>query len=108
MTQQNNLYEKDAQYIWHAMRHYSPDKTMIFENGEGSWVTDENGDAMAGLWCVNVGYGREALAKAAYDQMTALSYTPMTNSHTPAIRLGEKLNEWLGDDYVFYFSNSGS
>lgn len=112
MTTQNNLYEKDAQYIWHAMRHYSPDKTMIFTDGEGSWVTNENGDtyldAMAGLWCVNVGYGREELAKAAYDQMTALSYTPMTNSHIPAIRLGEKLNEWLGDDYVFYFSNSGS
>lgn len=112
MTTQNNLYEKDAQYIWHAMRHYSPDKTMIFTDGEGSWVTNENGDtyldAMAGLWCVNVGYGREELAKAAYDQMTALSYTPMTNSHIPAIRLGEKLNEWLDDDYVFYFSNSGS
>lgn len=112
MTIQNNLSEKDAQYIWHPMRHYSPEKTMIFTDGNGSWVTDENGDtyldAMAGLWCVNVGYGREELAKAAYDQMTALSYTPMTNSHIPAIRLGEKLNEWLGDDYVFYFSNSGS
>lgn len=112
MTTQHDLYEKDARYVWHPMRHYSPDKTMIFTEGNGAWVTDANGDtfldAMAGLWCVNAGYGREELAKAAYDQMTALPYIPMTNSHIPAIQLGEKLNEWLEDDYVFYFSNSGS
>src|SRR5690606_5048419 len=65
-------------------------------------------DAMAGLWCVNVGYGREELAKAAYDQLKELPYFPMTHSHIPAIELGEKLNEWLGDDYVIFFSNSGS
>src|SRR5690625_6972947 len=32
----------------------------------------------------------------------------MTQSHIPAIELGEKLNEWLDDEYVIFFSNSGS
>ena len=112
MVKQSDLLKKDKKYIWHSMRHYAPEKTTVFTNGDGAWVTDDKGtqylDAMAGLWCVNVGYGREELAKAAYDQMAALSYTPMTNSHIPAIELGEKLSEWLEDDYVFYFSNSGS
>ena len=46
---------------------------MIVESGEGAWITDHNGnrylDGMSGLWCVNVGYGREELAQAAYEQM---------------------------------------
>ena len=28
--------------------------------------------------------------------------------HEPAVELGEKLNEWLGDEYVVFYSNSGS
>ena len=63
---------------------------------------------MSGLWAVNVGYGREELAKAAYDQMKKIAYVPMTQSHEPAIKLAEKLNEMLGDDYQIIYSNSGS
>ncbi|GAA3312838.1 hypothetical protein GCM10020331_001520 [Ectobacillus funiculus] len=38
-----------------------------------------------------------------------MPYFPLTQSHIPAIKLAEKkLNEWLGDDYVIFFSNSGS
>ena len=40
---------------------------------------------MSGLWAVNVGYGREEIAKAAYEQMKKLPYVPMTQSHKPAI-----------------------
>ena len=61
---------KDKEYVWHSMKPYNPDATMIAEKAEGSWITDHNGkkflDAMAGLWCVNVGYGRTELAEAAY------------------------------------------
>lgn len=59
---------KDEQFVWHAMSPYNPQNTMIIEKSEGVWVTDIDGnrylDAMAGLWCVNVGYGREEIAKA--------------------------------------------
>jgi len=35
-------------------------------------------DAMAGLWCVNVGYGRKTIADAVYVQMQKLPYSPLT------------------------------
>jgi len=112
-TKSNELLGKDEKYIWHAMRRYNPGaSSMVVTEADGAWIKDINGneylDGMSGLWCVNVGYGREELAQAAYDQMKALPYYPMTQSHVPAIELGEKLNEWLDDDYVIFFSNSGS
>ncbi|MGP3608655.1 MULTISPECIES: aspartate aminotransferase family protein [unclassified Anoxybacillus] len=110
--QSQHLLEKDGRYIWHAMKPYNPKSTLIVEEAKGCWVTDHTGkkylDAMAGLWCVNVGYGREELAEAAYEQLKKLAYFPLTQSHAPAVELGEKLNELLGDEYVIFFSNSGS
>ena len=105
--------EKDQRYVWHAMSGYTSDVSpMVVEKGEGAWITDIEGnrylDGMSGLWCVNVGYGREELAKAAYDQLKEMSFYPLTKSHLPAIELGEKLNEWLDDEYAFFYSNSGS
>ncbi len=105
--------QKDRQYLWHNITPYSETAPpMIVESGQGAWITDLNGnrylDGMSGLWCVNVGYGRKELAEAAYEQMVQLPYFPLTQSHLPAIRLAEKLNEWLGDEYVIFFSNSGS
>ncbi|WP_332630831.1 aspartate aminotransferase family protein [Halalkalibacter flavus] len=104
--------QKDEAYVWHAMKPYNPTNTLIAKEAKGVWVTDEEGkrflDAMSGLWCVNVGYGREELAEAAYEQMKQLSYFPLTHSHGPAIQLAEKLNELLGGEYVIFYSNSGS
>ena len=107
-----DLLTKDQKYVWHSMKPYSPNATMIVEKAKGSWVSDEKGnkflDGMAGLWCVNVGYGRTELAEAAYEQLKKLAYFPLTQSHSPAIKLAEKLNEMLGEEYVIFFSNSGS
>lgn len=111
-TKEMDLLTKDKDYIWHSMKPYSPDSTMIAEKASGAWVTDHKGkrflDAMAGLWCVNVGYGRTELAEAAYHQLKEMAYFPLTQSHAPAIQLAEKLNELLEDEYVIFFSNSGS
>ncbi len=111
-TAHENLAGKDEKYVWHAMRPFDPNSTMVIEKAKGAWLTDYEGirylDAMAGLWCVNIGYGREELAEAAYEQLKALSYYPLTQTHEPAIKLAEKLNEMLGGGYVIFFSNSGS
>ncbi|TKD71413.1 aspartate aminotransferase family protein [Pseudalkalibacillus hwajinpoensis] len=111
-TAHENLAGKDEKYVWHAMRPFDPKSTMVIEKAKGAWLTDHNGnkflDAMAGLWCVNVGYGRKELAEAAYEQLKTLSYYPLTHTHAPAIKLAEKLNEMLGGGYVIFFSNSGS
>jgi len=108
----DKLSKKDEKYVWHAMRSYDPEATMIAEEANGAWITDVNGnkllDALAGLWCVNTGYGRTELAEVAYEQMKKMAYFPMSQSHIPAIELAEKINEWLGDEYVVFFSNSGS
>jgi adenosylmethionine-8-amino-7-oxononanoate aminotransferase len=112
LGQNQDLLSKDEKYVWHSMKPYNPQSTMVVTKAEGSWVTDHEGkrllDAMAGLWCVNTGYGRQELAEAAYEQLKQVAYFPMTQSHAPAIQLAEKLNELLGGDYVFFFSNSGS
>jgi adenosylmethionine-8-amino-7-oxononanoate aminotransferase len=113
LKEAQRLLEKDRRYVWHAMAGYSPDaSTMIVEKGDGAWITDVDGnrylDGMSGLWCVNVGYGREELARAAYEQLQRMPFYPLTKSHLPAIELGEKLNEWLEGDRVFFYSNSGS
>src|SRR5690625_6254984 len=104
---------KSEKKIWHEMiRHHPGASSMIVTKANGAWTKESHGyeylDGMSGLWCVNVGYGREELAEAAYDQMKVLPYYPMTQSHIPAVELGEKLNEWLDGEYVIFFSNSGS
>jgi adenosylmethionine-8-amino-7-oxononanoate aminotransferase len=108
-----SLEERNRQHVWpHISPYRKNSPPMIVEKGEGAWITDSNGnrylDGMSGLWCVNVGYGREELAKVAYDQLLQMAYTPMTQSHVPAIELAEKLNDMLDDDYMIFYSNSGS
>ncbi|RKD76120.1 adenosylmethionine-8-amino-7-oxononanoate aminotransferase [Sinobaca qinghaiensis] len=105
-------YEKDEELVWHAMRPGSKKRSFIASKAEGAWLEDIDGnrylDAMAGLWCVNAGYGRKEIAESVYEQLLEMPFYPLTQSHKPAIQLAEKLNEWLGGDYVIFFSNSGS
>ncbi|MDH3379835.1 MAG: aminotransferase class III-fold pyridoxal phosphate-dependent enzyme, partial [Gammaproteobacteria bacterium] len=52
--------------------------SRIITRADGVYLWDSDGnrilDGMAGLWCVNVGYGRQELADAAYRQMLELPY----------------------------------
>jgi taurine-pyruvate aminotransferase len=113
IEQTQEWLEKDRRYIWHGMAGYNPNASpMVVAEAEGAWITDIDGnrylDGMAGMWSVNAGYGREELARAAYEQLKTMSYYPITQSHLPAIELGEKLNEWLDGEYVIRYANSGS
>lgn len=105
------LQEKDRKYVWHHMSAHN-ENPMIIASGEGSWVTDIDGnrylDGMSGLWCVNVGHGRREIAEAAADQMMKIAYATLVQSHIPAIELAAKLNEWLEGEYRIFYSNSGS
>ena len=73
--------------------------TRIITRAEGSHLFDSEGnrllDAFAGLWCVNVGYGRQELAEAAYDQMLELPYynTFFKTSTPPAVELSKVLSD---------------
>jgi putrescine aminotransferase len=89
--------------------------SRIITRAEGCWIHDGDGarllDAMAGLWCVQVGYGREELASAAYEQMLELPYynTFFKTAAPPTITLAAKVSELLGGalSHVF-FNSSGS
>ena len=79
MTKQDTetWIEKDKKQLhptYHPKSHANP---LVIERGEGVWLYTTDGqkilDAMAGLWNVNAGYGREELAKTAYDQMKELA-----------------------------------
>ena len=87
----------------------------IMKSAKGVWLTDTEGhriiDGMAGLWCVNIGYGRTELATAAARQIEELSYynTFFQTSHIPAIALAAKLAELApGDLNHVFFAGSGS
>jgi len=89
--------------------------SRIITRAQGSTLYDGDGnallDGMAGLWCVQVGYGREELAKAAYEQMLELPYynTFFKTAAPPTVMLATKIAELLGGNlqHVF-FNNSGS
>jgi len=91
----------------------------VITKAQGVYVWDSEGksmlDAMSGLWCVNVGYGRKELAEAAYQQMMTLPYynSFFQTTNVPAVQLAAtraSLAPDVGDrsfKHVFY-SSSGS
>lgn len=103
-------------HLWHPLLQHSllehQDPTL-FERAQGAYVIDSTGreylDAMSGLFCVNIGYGRKEVADAVYRQMRQLPYYPLTQLHEPAARLAEMVTALLppGLERVF-FTNSGS
>jgi len=87
----------------------------VITRATGVTLTDSEGeeilDAMAGLWCVNIGYGRDELAEVAYRQMKELPYynTFFMSTHVPAIALADKLAELApGDLNHVFFASGGS
>ena len=89
--------------------------TRVLVRGEGCHVWDAEGhkllDAFAGLWCVNIGYGRKELGEAAMRQMQQLAYynTFFHSTTEPTVRLAAKLAELCpGDLNHAFFTNSGS
>ncbi len=87
----------------------------IIERAEGVYLWDSDGhqmlDGMAGLWCVNVGYGRKDLAEVARKQIEKLPYynSFFQTAHPPVIDLSKLLSEITQDHLTHVFlTNSGS
>ncbi|HHH9713154.1 TPA: putrescine--pyruvate aminotransferase [Pseudomonas aeruginosa] len=87
----------------------------IITKAEGVYIWDSEGnkilDAMAGLWCVNVGYGREELVQAATRQMRELPFYNLffQTAHPPVVELAKAIADVApeGMNHVF-FTGSGS
>jgi putrescine aminotransferase len=89
--------------------------SRIIVRAEGSTIYDGDGnailDGMAGLWCVDVGYGRAELAEVAREQMLELPFynTFFRTATPPPIELATKLAGLLGGDLQhIFFNSSGS
>src|SRR5262245_33620745 len=69
--------------------------THVIASGEGCHLTDAAGrrllDGLAGLWCVNVGYGRSEITDAVHEQMRKLPYycSFFNTTNEPAILLSQ-------------------
>ncbi|UUM22062.1 aminotransferase [Mycoavidus sp. SF9855] len=82
------------------------DKSYIFDN-----VGNKILDALSGLWCVNIGYGRKELAEAARFQMTELPYCNnfFKTTNSPSEKLSEELVKIsAGNLNNVFFGTSGS
>lgn len=91
----------------------APPKLMVA--GDGIHVRDDNGktylDAMSGLWCVNVGYGRDEIVDAAAQQARRLPYyhTFAGMANEPVARLADRLVSLApGNMSRVFFGSSGS
>ena len=106
----------DKAYLWH---HLKPHK--VFEQGEQMIVVEGNGlivkdirgreylDATSGgVWGVVVGYGRESIARAVYEQLKTMPYYAGTTGNIPSIEYARALIERLPGLGKVFYSNSGS
>ncbi len=103
---------KQLHPVYHPKSHADP---LVIERGEGVWLYTVDGqkilDGMAGLWNVNVGYGNEELARAAYDQSKKLAFTSNFSgmSNLPSILLADKLCNFAYDGLeTTFFASGGS
>ncbi len=110
--------ELDSRHHLHPFTDYKnlhQKGSRIIVRAEGVYLWDSDGnrilDGMAGLWCVNIGYGRKELAEVAMEQMRQLPYynSFFQTSHPPLIELSELLSEITQPHFNrIFFTNSGS
>lgn len=112
------LWQKDKDHFLHPWTHFDTFKregSLVIREAEGAYLTDAAGrrylDGIGGLWCVNIGYGREAMAQAIAAQVRRLSYsnTFVDCTNEPAAELAAKLAQLAPGalNHVAY-STSGS
>lgn len=111
-----NVIEKDKSHVWHHLSQHSALKTqdpMIIVEGQGARVWDIKGNSYldassGGVWCVNVGYGRESIANAVRDQLCQLNFFAGTAGTIPSAEFAEKLISKMPGMSRVYYTSSGS
>ena len=114
----DTLWRQDHDHFLHPWAHFdsfAKDGSLVMNQSEGVYVGDVAGkrylDGIGGLWCVNIGHGREEMADAIAAQARQLAYyNPFVDTtNVPATELAAKLSELAPGDlnHVFY-STGGS
>ncbi|ROT99632.1 aspartate aminotransferase family protein [Marinobacter sp. R17] len=117
-TSGNAVRELDARHHLHPFtdtQALNRKGARVITRADGVYVWDADNnqliDGMAGLWCVNIGYGRQELIDAASSQMQVLPYynTFFQSTHEPVTQLAEAIADITpGDLNRVFFANSGS
>ena len=115
---EKDVWEQDRRYHLHPYQNfasYNVNGSLVISEGKGCWLTDVDGnryfDAVGGMWCTNIGLGREELAETIAEQVMKLNYgNPFTDmSNEPAARLAARLAELApGDLNHAFFTCGGS
>ncbi|GHE21571.1 aminotransferase [Halomonas urumqiensis] len=121
MSQQHqDLINRDRKVTFHASTHlrdfaHGDAPGRVITGGKGINIVDKDGrefiDGFAGLYCVNIGYGRTEVAEAIYKQALELSYyhTYVGHSNEPQIELSEKILSLYGPGMSkIYYGLGGS
>ena len=99
---------------WEGMGTVGEYRRTFAERADGIYLYDENGkqylDAPGGMWCVQLGYGREEIAEAIAEQAKSVPYfSPFSMSSSPAaILAGELADRTPGDLNTVFFTTGGS
>jgi len=90
-------------------------RSRIITRADGVYIYDSEDhqilDGMSGLWCVNVGYGRDELVDAATAQLKQLPYynSFFQTANPPSIELSRMLQEVTQRQFNrVFFTGSGS
>lgn len=118
MSNTQEIQQIDSAHYYHPFTDHkslAAKGARIISKADGIYIWDSEGekilDAMSGLWCVNVGYGRQELVDAAAKQMQELPYynSFFQTANVPAVKLAERIIGLAGDNYSHvFFSSSGS
>lgn len=97
-----DIWQKDKDHHlhpWQLFDSFADEGAMIIERADGAVVTDMQGreylDSVGGLWCTNIGQGREEMAEAIADQVRKMTYaSPFVDiGNIPGAELAAKLAE---------------
>ena len=113
------LKAENARHLLHPMTHPGTVREAppdIIARGEGSFIWDVDGhrlvDAVGGLWCANLGFGRREIRDAIVAQLDELPFynTFRGANHPRAIELSQRLFNLMEPDGVgaVHFSSGGS
>ncbi|SFH18790.1 aminotransferase [Modicisalibacter xianhensis] len=120
MSAHQDLIDRDRKVTFHASTHlrdfaHGDAPGRVISGGQGIRIVDKEGrefiDGFAGLYCVNIGYGRTEMAEAIYKQALELSYyhTYVGTTNEPLVELSEKIIKLAGMGMSkVYYGMSGS
>ena len=113
-TRTEELKERSLKHLFHY-HGIVGDVDLIFEKGKGIILTDVDGkeymDMCSVYACCSLGYGREEIVNAAYEQMKKLSFAVANApfSNIPAIEYTEALANFTPENITrFQFCAGGS